>query len=145
MKDCNHKISRDIVNHAIEHGVGTIKIEALSGIRHGTTRTSRGAKARKNNRMKNTWSFYQLTLFITYKAARAGIRVEKVDPAYTSKECPACTHRNTAQDRTYVCVECGWHGHRDAVGAINISRRTGLVGDRQGATRATRSARRRAA
>lgn len=145
MKDCNHKISRHIVDHAIEHGVGTIKIEALSGIRQGTTRTSRGAKARKNNRMQNTWSFYQLTIFITYKAAHAGIRVEKVDPAYTSKECPACTHRNTAQDRTYVCVECGWHGHRDTVGAINISRRTSLVGERQGATRATRSARRRAA
>ena len=145
MKDCNHKISHAIVNHAVESGVGTIKIEDLSGIRQGTTRTSRGAQARKNNRMKNTWSFYQLTLFITYKAARAGIRIEKVDPAYTSKECPACTHRNTAQDRTYVCVECGWYGHRDMVGAINISRRTGVSGDRIRATRATRSARGRAA
>ncbi len=145
MKDINHKLSRQIVNHAHQQGVGTIKIETLQGIRKGTTRTSRGASARKNNRMKNSWSFYQLTLFITYKAERLGIAVEEVDPAYTSQECPACSERNNAQDRTYVCADCGWIGHRDKVGAINISRRAGLSGDRVGATGAYSSARGRAA
>ncbi len=134
MRDINHKLSRQIVNHAHAQGVGTIKLESLQGIRKGTTRTSRGANARKNNRLKHSWSFYQLTLFITYKAERLGIRVEAVDPAYTSQECPACSARNKAQDRTYVCMECGWMGHRDAVGAINISRRAGLSGNRRGAT-----------
>jgi len=134
MKDANHKLSRQIVNHAHEQGVGTIKVEALSGIRKGTTRTSRGAKARKNNRMQNSWSFYQLTAFITYKAQRLGIKVEQVDPAYSSQECPACSARTKAQDRTYICAECGWHGHRDSVGAINISRRAGLSDKRIGAT-----------
>ncbi len=134
MKQINHQLSRQIVNHAHEQGVGTIKVEALAGIRKGTTRTSRGAKARKNNRMKNTWSFSQLSMFISYKAAQLGIRVEQVDPAYTSQECPACRARNKAPDRTYVCAECGWMGHRDGVGAINISRRTGLSDQRVGAT-----------
>jgi IS605 OrfB family transposase len=113
--------------------VGTIKIEALHGIRKGTTRTSRGASARKNNRMKNTWSFDQLSMFIAYKAERLGVKVEQGDPAYTSQECPACSARNKAQDRTYVCSDCGWMGHRDAVGAIAISRRAGLSGHRRGA------------
>lgn len=134
MKDINHKLARQIVTHAHEQGVGTIKIESLAGIRKSTTRTSRGAAARKNNRMKHSWSFYQLTLFITYKAARLGIKVEQVDPAYTSQECPACSARNKAQDRTYICAECGWMGHRDTVGAINISRRAGLSGKRASAT-----------
>jgi putative transposase len=134
MKNINHQLSRQIVNHAHEQGVRTIKVESLAGIRKGTTRTSRGAHARKNNRMKNTWSFSQLSLFITYKAERLGIRVEQVDPAYTSQECPACRARNKAQDRTYVCATCGWMGHRDGVGAINISRRTGLSDQRVGAT-----------
>ena len=133
MKEINHKLSRQIVNHAAEQGVGTIKIEALHGIRKGTTSTSRRAKALKNNRMKNSWSYYQLSLFITYKAARLGIKVEQVDPAYTSQECPACLALNSAQDRTYVCSDCGWMGHRDAVGAISISRRAGLSGNRRGA------------
>ncbi len=134
MKNINHQLSRQIVNHAHEQGVGTIKVESLAGIRKGTTRTSRGANARKNNRMKNSWSFYQLTTFISYKAERIGITVEQVDPAYTSQECPACSARNKAQDRTYVCAECGWMGHRDRVGAINISRRAGLSDKRRGAT-----------
>jgi putative transposase len=134
MKGINHKLSRQIVNHAHQQGVGTIKIEALRGIRKGTTRTSRGAKARKNNRMQNTWSFYQLTLFLTYKAEHLGIKVEQVDPAYTSRECPACGARNKAQDRTYVCTDCGWNGHRDMVGAIAISRRAGAPDKRARAT-----------
>ncbi len=54
MKNINHQLSRQIVNHAYEQGVGTIKVESLAGIRKGTTRTSRGASACKNNRMKNT-------------------------------------------------------------------------------------------
>jgi IS605 OrfB family transposase len=134
MKNINHQLSRQMVNHAHEQGVGTIKIESLAGVRKGTTRKSRGAKARKNNRMTNSWSFYQLRLFITYKAQRLGIKVEQVDPAYTSQECPACSARNKAQDRTYLCADCGWMGHRDKVGAINISRRTGLSDHRRGAT-----------
>ena len=133
MKNINHQLSRQIVNHAYEQHVGIIKLEALSGIRQGTTSTSRGASARKNNRMKNSWSFYQLTLFVTYKAKRLGIKVEQVDPAHSSQICPACGARNKAQDRTYVCAECGWHGHRDGVGAINVSRRTGLSDKRIGA------------
>ena len=131
MKNINHQLSRKIVNHAAKNGVGIIRVEQLSGIRKGTTRTSRGAAARKNNRMQNSWSFYQLTLFITYKAERLGIKIEQVDPAYTSQECPACSARNKAQDRTYLCAECGWHGHRDSVGAINISRRTGNADERR--------------
>jgi len=134
MKTINHQLSRQIVSHASEQGVGTIKIEALQGIRKDTTSKSRGASARKNNRMKNNWSFYQLSMFITYKAERLGIKVEQVDPAYTSQECPACGARNKAQDRTYVCADCGWYGHRDRVGAINISRRAGLSDKRIGAT-----------
>ncbi|MGH2496905.1 MAG: RNA-guided endonuclease InsQ/TnpB family protein [Ktedonobacteraceae bacterium] len=134
MKNINHQLSRQIVNHAHEQGVGRIKMESLRGIRKNTTRKNRGANARKNNRMKNSWSFSQLSLFIAYKAERQGIKVEQVDPAYTSQECPACGARNKAQDRTYLCSDCGWHGHRDSVGAINISRRAGLSDKRIGAT-----------
>jgi IS605 OrfB family transposase len=138
MKNINHQLSRQIVNHAQQDGVGTIKLETLFGIRERTTRTSRGAKARKNNRMSNTWAFYQLAQFITYKAERLGMKVERVDPAYTSQECPACGKHNKAQDRRYCCSDCGWKGHRDSVGAIAISRRTGVSGKRKRATGSVR-------
>ena len=142
MRDINHKLCRQIVTHAHQQGVGIIRLERLAGIRRRitqrTARTSRGAQrrqhaARKNNRMKHTWPFFQLTQFSTYQAERLGIRVEQVDPASTSQTCPACFAKNKAEDRRYVCVECGWMGHRDAVGAVNIARDTGRRGDSVGA------------
>ena len=133
MRDVNHKLSHALVSHAQAQGVGIIRMEQLAGIRRRTARTSRGAKACKNNRLIATWTFHQLAMFIVYKAERAGIAVEWVDPAYSSQTCPACFHRNKATDRRYVCAACGWTGHRDTVGAINNSRRTGRRGDSAGA------------
>ncbi|MDT3424806.1 IS605 OrfB family transposase [Paenibacillus forsythiae] len=113
MKDQNHKISRQIVNMAIQEKVSIIKLEKLADIRK-TTRTSR-----KNAKNLHSWSFYQLQTFITYKAALAGIKVIEVNPAYTSQTCPSCGQRNKAKDRAYQC-DCGYTAHRDRVGAINI-------------------------
>ena len=75
----------------------------------------------KNNRSLNSWSFYRLAKFIEYKAALAGILVIRVDPYKTSQRCPICGEDHKAKDRKYVC-ECGFHAHRDVVGAINIAR-----------------------
>ncbi len=135
MQAINHQLSHAIVEHAQQQGVGVIRMEQLTGIRQRTT-----GKSRKNNRMIATWSFGQLATFIEYKARRKGMRVEWVDPAYTSQECPECHCLNEASDRRYVCKQCGWRGHRDAVGAISISRRTGVADKRQRATGAKGSA-----
>lgn len=115
MKDQNHKISRQIVNMAIQEKVSVIKLEKLADIRK-TTRTSR-----KHAKNLHSWSFYQLQTFIAYKGALAGIKVAEVNPAYTSQTCPSCGDRNKAKDRTYQC-QCGYTAHRDRVGAINILR-----------------------
>ena len=79
------------------------------------------AARRKNNRSLNSWSFYRLTKFIEYKAALAGIRLVYVDPYKTSQRCPKCGSEHKAKDRRYEC-ECGFHAHRDIVGAINIAK-----------------------
>ena len=78
------------------------------------------AARRKNNRSLNSWSFYRLAKFIKYKAALAEILVIRVDPYKTSQRCPLCGSEHKAKDRRYVC-ECGFHAHRDLVGAINIA------------------------
>lgn len=122
MKDIDHKLSREIVNTATTHGVSVIKMEQLANIR-STTRTSR-----KNNHSLHTWSFYRLAQFIEYKAKLAGIKVEYVNPAYTSQKCPVCGNVHHANDRKYIC-KCGFHTHRDILGAMNIRNSTEYVGD----------------
>jgi len=79
------------------------------------------AARKKNNRSLNSWSFYQLTKFIEYKAALAGILVIRVNPYKTSQRCLSCGREHKAKDRWYEC-ECGFHAHRDLVGAINIAK-----------------------
>lgn len=124
MRDIDHKLSHDIVETAVAHNVKVIKLEQLANIR-STTRQSR-----KNNHSLHTWSFYRLAQFIEYKARLAGIAVEYVNPAYTSQRCPICGNIHHADDRNYTC-ECGFHIHRDLLGAMNICNSTEFVGNRQ--------------
>ena len=124
MRDIDHKLSHNIVETAVAHNVKVIKLEQLQNIR-STTRTSR-----KNNHSLHNWSFYRLAQFIEYKARLAGILVEYVNPAYTSQTCPICGHIHHADDRNYIC-KCGFHIHRDLLGAMNICSSTEFVGNRQ--------------
>jgi len=122
MNDQDHKISREIVDFAVSKNIGIIKLENLSEIRK-TTRTSR-----KNTRNLHSWSFYRLAMYIEYKASLVGITVEYVDPKYTSQRCPSCDTKNKAKDRMYTC-KCGYVGHRDLIGAKNITKAPVLNGD----------------
>jgi putative transposase len=122
MRDIDHKLSHDIIATAVAHNVKVIKLERLANIR-STTRTSR-----KNNPSLHTWSFYRLAQFIEYKAKLAGIKVEYVNPVYTSQRCPVCGSVHHADDRNYTC-SCGFHIHRDILGAMNICNSTEYVGD----------------
>jgi IS605 OrfB family transposase len=123
MQDTDHKVSRELVNFAVDNNVAVIRLEKLAGIRQ-TARTSR-----KNAKNLHTWSFYRLANFIEYKAILEGIKVEYVNPKYTSQTCPVCGERNKANDRKYKCG-CGYKKHRDMVGAINIIKAPVIVGNR---------------
>ncbi|MBM7634215.1 RNA-guided endonuclease InsQ/TnpB family protein [Geomicrobium sediminis] len=114
MQNQDHKISRQIVDFAVRMDVGVIHVEKLANIRK-TTRTSR-----KNNRSLHAWSFYRLIQCIEYKAALVGIKVQHVDPKYTSQSCPACGERNKTITRSFYCKQCQYKDHRDVVGAKNI-------------------------
>ncbi|QWI73109.1 transposase (plasmid) [Bacillus mycoides] len=113
MKDQDHKVSRAIVQFAIEHNISVIRLEQLTNTRLATR------KSRKNEKNLHIWSFFRLYQFIKYKANLVDIQVQCVNPAYTSQTCPKCSKRNKVQDRKYKC-SCGFETHRDRVGAMNI-------------------------
>nr|WP_282082076.1 transposase [Bacillus cereus] len=126
MQDQDHKVSREIVDFATNHTISVIRLEQLTNMRQ-TARTSR-----KNEKNLHTWSFHRFAQFIAYKATLVGIKVEYVNPSYTSQTCPKCSEKNKAQDRTYKCP-CGFEKHRDIVGAMNIRYATVVGGNSQSA------------
>ncbi|WMJ16543.1 transposase [Geobacillus proteiniphilus] len=117
MKDRNHKISRQIVRFALANGVGVIRMEELTGIR------KRATSAKEAGRSLHSWAFHQLQTMIAYKAEMAGIRVEWVNPTYTSQTCK-CGHREKENRNGihFQCKKCGYTLHADLNGAINIAK-----------------------
>ncbi|MUL61197.1 transposase [Mycobacterium sp. CBMA 213] len=118
--DVNHQISKRIVAEAERTGRG-IAVEELTGIRERV-------RLRKPQRATHTsWAFAQLGVFLTYKAARAGVPIIAVDPAYTSQRCTTCGHidkRNRTSQARFVCRDCGYTAeHADILGADNIAHR----------------------
>jgi putative transposase len=112
--DIEHKVSRSVVNYAVERGVGTLVIgdvrDAADGVDY----------SKKSNQKISNWSHGKVRNYIEYKAAAAGIQTELVNEAYTSQTCPNCLHKIKPKGRVYCCPACGFVGHRDIVGASNI-------------------------
>lgn len=109
LKDIDHKISRNIVDFAIENNIGIIKMERLGRIQ----------KKNPQSTKVSTWSYHRLMHYVIYKAKREGIEVVLVNPYNTSRKCPTCSTLNIANNRLYQC-SCGYKSHRDIVGALNI-------------------------
>ncbi|MEV0422272.1 RNA-guided endonuclease InsQ/TnpB family protein, partial [Streptosporangium canum] len=115
----NHTIAKRIVTEATRTGQG-IALEDLQGIRDRV-------RLRKPQRVTlHSWSFHQLGRFIAYKAARAGVALVYVDPAYTSQACSSCGHvdkKNRPDQATFACTSCGFAEHADVNAARNIAAR----------------------
>ena len=118
MKDTNHKISKKLVHKAV-HSRKALALEDLTGIRERTT------VRRENRYERHSWAFFQLRMYIAYKAAWTGIEVKCVDPGNTSRTCSVCGHcakANRQSQASFLCKQCGFCSNADVNAAINISR-----------------------
>ncbi|MBN2910202.1 transposase [Polycladomyces sp. WAk] len=72
--------------------------------------------------------FYRLKEMIRCKAGMAGIRVEIVNPEYTSQTCE-CGHRDKANRSSirFKCRQCGYTIRAVLSGAIHIAKAGTLV------------------
>lgn len=119
----NHNISKTLVSDA-KKIVAALAFEDLTGIRNSLNQEPRDKTERRRS---NNWAFYQLRLFIGYKAAMRGVPVVFVPPAYTSKTCSRCHHVHPQQGKsyrsgkTYKCGHCGLKIDADLNAAKNIA------------------------
>jgi IS605 OrfB family transposase len=119
----NHVISYQLVQKAKSQNQ-VIALEDLTGIRERTNELPRNKTERRRS---NSWSFYQLRFFLSYKCIKFGVKLVLVNPAYTSRTCHNCLHIHQPQGKSYRsgksfrCGHCSWSGDADLNGAINIS------------------------
>jgi putative transposase len=116
-RDCDHVLSKRIVQHAIPGS--TIVIENLKHIRS----TSKIKRKDETKRRLHSWSFAQFHTFLLYKAQERGIQVIKIDPRHTSQTCSRCGHQHRSNRKSqslFLCKRCGYCLNADLNAAYNI-------------------------
>lgn len=109
-ENSNHRISKVVVNFAIENRAGVIVLENLSGINS------------KSLFLKG-WPYFDLQTKIKYKAEREGITIQMIEPAFTSQRCSKCGYINKANRNAhkFECLGCGQTFEADYNAARNIA------------------------
>jgi len=135
----NHRISKTIVAKAMAVN-SAIALEDLTGIRE---RVNPQPRSKPERRRSNSWAFYQLRSFISYKALKAGIKVVLVNPRYSSQTCHRCLHihpdpaQSYRNGKKFKCGHCGWEGDADFNSASVIALLGAVVNQPRGMAYAT--------
>ena len=123
MHSLNHNISKQLVQDAKQQNTA-LAFEDLTNIRESLNQKPRSKTERRRT---NNWAFYQLRLFVGYKANIAGVPVVFVPPAYTSQTCSRCGHIHPVKGKSYrngkvfKCGHCGFEHDADVNAALNIA------------------------
>jgi putative transposase len=119
----NHNISKQLIQNAKQSN-SALAFEDLTNIRQSLNQQPRSKTERRRT---NNWAFYQLRLFVGYKANIAGVPVVFVPPAYTSQTCSRCHHVHSIKGKSYrsgksfKCGHCGFEHDADINAALNIA------------------------
>lgn len=117
VKTYNHYVSKNVVDFAVKNKAKYINVEDLSGFD-------------SSQFILRNWSFYELQQFITYKAAKYGIEVRKINPYHTSQVCSCCGHWEEGQridQAHFKCKFCGAELNADFNASRNIAMSTDFV------------------
>ena len=113
IRDLAHKGTRAVVDFCVEHRVGDVFI----GDPHGVRKHRRG---RKHNQRMSQWEYGRDKNYLHQKLNRKGIASFTGSERGTSSRCPQCGHKHKPKGRVWRCKQCGFTGHRDLVGSVNM-------------------------
>jgi hypothetical protein len=68
------------------------------------------------------WEYGKDIDYLTHKSTQACIESFTGSERGTSSQCPVCRHRHKPRGRVWKCRNCGFVGHRDVVGSVNMHR-----------------------
>jgi len=66
------------------------------------------------------WEYGKDIDYLTHKSKQAHIMSFTGSERGTSSQCPACGHKRKPKGRVWNCKKCGFTGHRDIVGSVNM-------------------------
>lgn len=126
----NHYFSRDVIKFALQVKAATIQMEDLSG--YG--KDDEGNVIERKKFILGKWSYNELQNMITYKAKKVGMKVNMVNPAYTSQTCSCCGERDerNRNGTSFIChnPQCKQYNkdiHADYNAARNIAKSKNIV------------------
>ncbi len=113
MRNQRHQATRKVINFCIKQKVGTLFI----GNPHGVRNQNRG---RYHNQRMSLWEYGKDISYLTHKSKHVHMVCFTGSERGTSSQCPACGHKHKPRNRQWNCNKCGFKGHRDLVGSINM-------------------------
>ena len=113
IRDLAHKGTRAVADFCADHQVGTVFIGDPHGVR-------RHAKGRKHNQRMAQWEYGRDTAYLEQKLQRNGTSSFTGTERGTSSRCPLCGNKHKPKSRVWRCGNCGFEGHRDLVGSVNM-------------------------
>ena len=113
VRDLRHKATRKVIDFCVKNRVGTL----LVGNPHGVRNQNCG---RHHNGRMAQWEYGRDIDYLMHKSNQARILCSTGSERGTSSRCPRCGYRHKPRGRNWVCRRCGFVGHRDLVGSINM-------------------------
>jgi len=113
IRDMRHKAARKVIAFCVEQQVGSLFIGNPHGVRNHD-------KGRHHNQRLALWEYGKDIDYLTHKAKQAHISCFTGSERGTSSQCPGCGHTQKPKGRNWVCRACGFTGHRDLVGSVNM-------------------------
>jgi putative transposase len=113
IRDLRHKGTRKVIDFCITQQVGSLFVGNPHGIREKKSN-------RKHNQRMSNWEYGRDIQYIKEKSVKAGIQCFAGSERGTSSQCPECSHRQKPKGRQWKCRKCGFSGHRDVVGSVNM-------------------------
>lgn len=113
IRDQRHQATRKVITFCIEQQVGTLFIGNPDGVR-------KRRSGRHHNQRMSLWEYGTDIQYLTHKSEQEHIECFTGSERGTSSQCPECAHKHKPRNRQWTCKACGFSGHRDLVGSINM-------------------------
>ncbi len=113
VRDLRHKGTHQVVDFCQQEKVQTLYVGDPHGVRQDP-------KGRHHNQRMAQWEYGKDKQYLQEKCTQVGIVCFSGSERGTSSHCPRCDWRKKPTGRNWTCRRCGFVGHRDIVGSMNM-------------------------